>query len=475
MSRPIARIAHDRAWRRVAWAGSVLLLGVVVFWWGGYVAPHLFSLTFPELLPPRDPTLAALNATNEGTIANTVSAATLAGVALLALAAAVVDHRRSARWMAVGGWTVLAVTTAVLAFEELAEFKSGGPISVAEQAQRLGFRWPVLVSPLAAGFVLAVWLFVHKGLRTRSARAPLLLGIACWVLALVHEAIVPGLFAWRARPLEHVLEETLEFSGTLMIGLSAVIALRGGRPPPRPPFGGRWRTALVGSIAAVALLGGVALVFVFRAPLVEALAPYPRVDAFELRLQRREAVVQEILMPAAPVQSLRLFLANCAPGGRAGTVAVHATPFGMPDLVLAEGSVAVPAADCPGWKEIELLPPLTADEGQRLALQVAVDVDPGAELGVGVTKGDRFPDGRLWINGALAWPDQNLEFVAYSAPEPTRSKLLALGRLAISDWRWPVLLLDVGLVLTLITLIPVLLVASVRPLLPGFGRFARTG
>ena len=212
MSRQIARIAHDRAWRRVAWAGSVLLLGVVVFWWGGYVAPHLFSLTFPELLPPRDPTLAALNATNEGTIANTVSAATLAGVALLALAAAVVDHRRSARWMAVGGWTVLAVTTAVLAFEELAEFKSGGPISVAEQAQRLGFRWPVLVSPLAAGFVLAVWLFVHKGLRTRSARAPLLLGIACWVLALVHEAIVPGLFAWRARPLEHVLEETLGWS-----------------------------------------------------------------------------------------------------------------------------------------------------------------------------------------------------------------------------------------------------------------------
>ena len=213
----------------------------------------------------------------------------------------------------------------------------------------------------------------------------------------------------------------------------------------------------------------------FRAPLVEALAPYPRVDAFELRLQRREAVVQEILMPAAPVQSLRLFLANCAPGGRAGTVAVHVTPLGMPDRVLAVGSVAVPAADCPSWKEIELLPPLTADEGQRLALQVAVDVDPGAELGVGVTQGDRYPDGRLWINGALAWPDQNLEFVAYGAPEPTRSKLLALGRLATSDWRWPVLLLDVGLVLTLITLIPVLLVASVRPLRPGFGRFARTG
>ena len=61
------------------------------------------------------------------------------------------------------------------------------------------------------------------------------------------------------------------------------------------------------------------------------------------------------------------------------------------------------------------------------------------------------------------------------APGLVVSKLLALGRLAISDWRWPVLLLDVGLVLTLITLIPVLLVASVRPLLPGFGRFARTG
>ena len=38
--------------RRLAYqAGRLLLLGAVVFWWGGVVLPRLISFSFPELLP----------------------------------------------------------------------------------------------------------------------------------------------------------------------------------------------------------------------------------------------------------------------------------------------------------------------------------------------------------------------------------------------------------------------------------------
>ena len=376
------------------------------------------------------------------------------------------SRRRSAGWIAVGGWAALALTTAALTFDELVEFKRWGPISLVGHAERLGLTWPVLASPLVLAFALTMWIFVRKVLAARPARAPLMLGLACWVFALVHEALDPWVFAGRALAIAYVLEETLEFSGTLLIGLSAAIALRNGRPPPYPLFGGRWRRSLVGSIAAVAVLGGLAVLFLFRAPLVEALAPYTRAGAFGLSLHRQEAMVQEFRMPATPVQSLRLLPANCEPGGRSGTVAVRVTPLETPDRILAEGSVEVPVGDCPRWRDIELLPPVTAAEGEALALQVVADVEPGAELRVGATKGDRYTDGRLWINGALAWPDQNLEFLAYSAPEPTLSKLVAIWRLLTTDPRWLLLATDAAVALTMITFIPVLLVASVRPLQP---------
>ena len=244
MTRPLASIAQDRAPRLSGWAVWLLLLGVVVFWWGGYVATHLFSLAFPAVLPPWDVTLGRLNASNEGTIANTASAATLATMTLLALAAVVVNRHRSAGWIAVGGWAALATLAAALTLEELVEFKRSGAVSVVDEAERLGLTWPVLMGPLVVAFVLAMWIFVRKGLSARAARAPLTLGIACWLFALVQEAIDPWLFAGRARAIGYVIEETLEFSGTLLIGLSAAIALRNGRPPPHPLFGGRWRKSL---------------------------------------------------------------------------------------------------------------------------------------------------------------------------------------------------------------------------------------
>ena len=392
-----------------------------------------------------------------------MSAATLAGVALLALAAAYVNQRRSANWFAVGGWAAIASTTAVLTVEELAEFKRWGPISVVGHAERLGLPWPVLVSPLVAAFVLFIWVFVFKELARHPARTPLTLGIACWVFALVHETIDPWLFAGRARALAYVLEETLEFSGTLLIGLSAALVVQGGRPPPYRLFGDQSRTSIVGSVAAVVLLSGLAVVFLFRPPLVEGLAPYTRAEAFGVSLQRHEALVQEFRMPATPVHSVRLRLANCDPGGPSGTVAVRFTTLDAPDRLLSRGSIQVPAGDCPRWRDIELLPPLTVAESTKLALQVAADIESGSKLRIGATKGDRYPDGRLWINGALAWPDQNLEFVAYGAPQPTRAKLAAIVSLATSDWRWLLLAADVFVALTLITVIPVRLTDAAWP------------
>ena len=471
MSRPTTAMARGSASRLAGWAAWLLLLGVVAFWWGGYVATHLFSLAFPALLPPWDATLGRLDADNEGSIANSVSAATLACVTVLALAAAVVSLRRSAGWIAVAGWAAVALTTAALTVEELAEFKR----TLFGHADRLELPWPVLVSPLVVAFVLAMWVVVRKGLGARAACAPLTLGIACWVFALVQEAIEQWMPTRGAVAMEQVLEETLEFSGTLLIGLSAAIALREGRPPPYPLFGGRWRGSLFGSIAATAVLGGLAVTFLFRAPLVEAQAPYTDVGTFGLSLHRQEAVVQEIRMPATPVQSFRLQLFNCGRSGRAGTIAVRVSNLETPDHVRSEGSVEVPAGDCPRWRDIELLPPLAAAEGQLLALQAVADSEPGADLRVGVSKDDRYTDGRLWINGALAWPDQNLQFVAYSAPEPTRSKLLALWHLATSDGRWLLVVADLAVALTVITLIPILLVASVRPRLRHPGRSRRTG
>ena len=34
------------------WAGRLLLLGAVGFWWGAVVVPNLISLAFPEWLSP---------------------------------------------------------------------------------------------------------------------------------------------------------------------------------------------------------------------------------------------------------------------------------------------------------------------------------------------------------------------------------------------------------------------------------------
>ena len=81
---------------------------------------------------------------------------------------------------------MLAVTAAVLAWEEVSGFhdvRAEGTRALGETVLGAGYHgtlWPVLASPLILAFVLAMAVFVHKGLCDREVRAPLVFGIAAW-------------------------------------------------------------------------------------------------------------------------------------------------------------------------------------------------------------------------------------------------------------------------------------------------------
>ena len=470
-------------WRLAEWTGRIVLLGAVAFWWGAIVVPRLVSLTFPELLPP-DAIPRDLDPDNEGSLANAVSGISLLVTALLALANAIVSYRGARRlfdrprtedWIAAAGWTALAVTAAYLAWEEVSEFHTEGARALGETMLGAAYRstlWPVVFSPLIAAFVLAMAVFVGKGLPStrsgREVRALLILGLAAWLLAVAQEL---G-HTVRASLLTRLLEEALEFGGTLVIGLSAAMALRGAASA-SGIFGDRgrfrftvWRMAAVAIVACVAALGVVAS-DLYRAPLADARAR-THVGAFHLLLPDsavgEHSVVQELGALPAPLARIDLRVANHDPEGRPGTLiwrVMEADGRGS-GRILREGRVEVAAAEQLMRERIDF-PPLVEAEGRPLALQLVAELGPGGRLRIGATKTNRYEDGRLWVNGAPAWPDQNIEFAAYMAAEPTRAKLRNMWSTFASDWRWPALAVDGIIGMTLITFIPALLVTAALP------------
>ena len=450
------------------WAGRLLLLAAVLFWWGGVVVPNLVSLAFPAWLPPESiPRDLNPDIDLEGRLANRVSAAALLVLAGLALVSAEANRRRFEGWPAVAGWMVLAGTAAFLFWEETTDFHATQLPGLARSVfgddvfSRTGtFIWVLLAIPLIAGFLLAMAGFYFRGLRERYARRPLALGLAAWMLAILCEGMTPALIKGRAYALMVVLEETLEFGGTLLLALSAVAAWS-----QRDVLGGvfhgrRLGVPVVVSAAAVVVVGGLFAALVFRTPLVDVRETGGHIN-YWVSLADGQSVAQEFPMPGSPIAGASLRLANRDPDGRPGAAVwqVLEAPRGISGDVLRHGRVEAPAGDLPVWVDVDI-PLLTTSEGTRLLLQVAAENGPGAALRVGMVKGDRYADGRLWVNGELTWPDQDLEFVAHGAVEPTRGKLGSIWHLMTSEWRWAALGAKAFVALVLVTLIPVLLVTG---------------
>lgn len=467
--RPIATNLLDR-WH-VVWAGRLLLLGLVAFWWGGYVIPHLFSLVFPELLPI-SALPAHLDPDWEGAVANKVSAAAFALVALLALINNILSRLQAGGLIVAGGWAVLAVTGAFLAWAEITDAHNealGIGKVLFGPGNEYHVPWPVLLAPLIIAFMVAMAVFVRRGLRTPAIRTLFTFGLIAWLLAPLYDAWFESIFHYQEpdtrMQLGALLEETLEFGGTLLIGCGAAIALWGftGSRPLSGVFVRRWRWSLIGSLATVAVLGGLVIAFVFHPPLVDAHTP-THIGTFQVTLSDRGAVTQELHVPAGVLEKISLRLANRDPGGNAGTVIWRVMEGGRWGDILREGRLDVAARDGLSWESIFFVPPMIIGaEGQRMALQLEAALDQRASLHIGATKLDRYEDGRLWVNEAQAWRDQDLEFVAYAAPELTRNKLRAIWHLLTSDWRWPALMANLAFELTIITLIPVLLIGTVLP------------
>ncbi|MCY3784409.1 MAG: hypothetical protein OXG79_11575 [Chloroflexi bacterium] len=460
------RRSNRQAAVRVAeWIGRILLVAVVGLWWGGHVGPQLFSLAFPSLLPsdnllrPLDPEL------DEG-FANAASAATLLIVALLAAANTAVGWRRGSGRVAVGGWFLLAALVAVVAVSELSDTHNDVQADVLRNVFGVEGRpadWAriALMSPLLAAFALAMWLFVRRGLGASPARVPIVLGAAAWLLSVAYDATQHILLTGQDHVLGSIIEEMLEICGALLIGLGAAMSLRADaalRTRSHARYV-RWRAQLIGSFVAVVGLGALAVVFTYRVLLIDVGAT-PDLHALDLRLYAQETVAQELRMPANAIGRIDLRLAQRDPDGGTGTAAVRIASPEHPERTLAVGSVEIPSGVRTHWRSIDLLPPLTEPEGRRLRVTVIADIDSNAELWVGVAKSNWYADGGFWINGEPAAPHQDLEFVAYGAAEPTRSKVRAIWESFTSGWRWPATLARVVVGLTLITFFPVVLVTA---------------
>ncbi|MDE2902400.1 MAG: hypothetical protein OXP73_05160 [Chloroflexota bacterium] len=453
------------------WLGRLALLGAVSFWWGAVVAPNLISLAFPEWLSP-DAIPRDLNPDIdwEGRLANRVSAAALLVLAVAALVSAAVNRRRGGGRLAMGGWLVLSVTAMVLFWEETSDFHATALPGMARRVFGEGlvseagtFVWVLLALPLIAGFVLVMTGFYVRGLRTRAVRWPFALGLAAWVLALVCEAATPAVIKGRAYALMVVLEETLEVGGTLLLTLSAV-AVWSRREAIHEVISARGlKVAAIGSASAVVVLGGLFAALVFRVPLADGRVTGGHAE-YWVSLADGQSLAQDFPMPAAPIAGVSLRLANRDSESRPGVAVwqLMDSPAGSSGDVLRQGHVEAPAGDLPVWVDVDFAV-LTAAEGRRLLLQVAAENEPGSALRVGMVQGNRYADGRLWVNGTLTWPDQDLEFVAHGAAEPTRSKLGSLWHLVSSDWRWSALATKALIALVLVTLIPVFLVCAIWP------------
>ena len=452
------RIVSAQTKTTAGWAGRLLLSGAVVLWWGGVVGTGLLSLAFPAWRGLQDAWL-HIDPDAEGTLANWISAAALFSVAATACATAVVQRRRGSGWIIVGGWSVLALTAVGLGIEELASFKVV-PASAAKEFFGRALMWPVFMSPLAAAFLLAMAVFLRSDRQSREVRAVLALGMVAWSLVLLYEVATETLFVGVMAGLGTLLEETLEFGGTLLVGLGAGIVLRGTdcrllRRRIVVPLA-------IGSLAVSALVGvGLSLGPEVRTTLVDTRIDHGEGGGFFVALHDEMSLVQELRMPEAPIGQLDIRLDSRDTPNGMSRVTWRIIDGGFTGEFLREGVLEAARFDHLAWHSITLDPPLRAAEGRRLGLQLVADAADGGHLRVGATKTSGYADARLWVNGERTGADQSLEFVAYGAPEPISSKAQSVLGLLASDWHWRAAVASMAVGLALTILIPGVVVVGV--------------
>lgn len=449
---------HSIQWTlQKGWRPFVLI--AVAFWWGGVFILNLVNLIFPEVLP--DSALTPhLRPDSEGTLVNSISAGTLIVAALFALINAAVNRSKS---VVTAGWGVVGVTCIYLAWEELSDFHVAGvvPIRRAIFNDDIYFTsgvylWVLIASPLILSFLLSMAVFVRWGLSVPVIRTLFVMSLTAWIMALILEASYPFLFLNKADDLPILIEESLEFGGSLLIVLAAsnVFQQSGTCPAVSRFFRPRLLFAL--SVIVVCVFGSVAVAFVYRVPVVDARAS-THIDSFHIELQDGESLAQELYMPRVPVGRFMMRVVNDDPKDRVAILQLRVKDIEHSESILREGQAEVPPSRSPQWISIDV-PSLSAPEGRLLAMQAVAELPPGGTLRIVGTKTNKHVRGQLLVNGLSTWPDQDIEYQVYGSSEPTLRKLEGLAHTFLSDWRWAALSAVLILSLAFTVFVPAMLV-----------------
>ncbi|MCY3815327.1 MAG: hypothetical protein OXG59_03440 [Gammaproteobacteria bacterium] len=432
------------------WAAA--LIAVIAFWWGAYVAPQLVSIAFPGVLPT-DRIPAWLDAEENDTLTNSLSAALLAVAAALLAANAGRAFRASASRIGTTGWAILAGVTLLVCIAELTEAHIAAPEAlgyVVFGRQALLPSWPILLAPLIAAFVALMVLFMWRVDHPQSVRRWLGLGFGLWIMVLAHEVIQPYALLRFGSSLPRVLEETLEISGTMCLIVASVATHKGATPAPR------WRNPFVRSALLVAGLSAIAVAYLYHAPVFDTRA-HSAPGTFQIMLQDQGSITQELGGPRFPTDRIDVRMATRDPNGTSTTVAWR---IRSDDTPIREGHVQVKSQPQHLSMYQLIFAPLIQTADQDLSLQLVAEVSEGAHLHIGATKLNSDDGLRLWTNGDIQPPGHRIDFVVFSTPEPTQAKLAALWHAVSGDWRYPVTMLYFAVSLVLLAFTPLVLVRS---------------
>ncbi len=421
------------------------------------VAVDLVITFEPDALPAAIRT--TLDPSVEGGIANALSAALLALLALVGLvhAARSVSAPRAGVWSRVG-WPALALIGAFLAFDELTDFhlRAVSEPYLSGIGPDLGFLsgyyvWVGLAAPFALLTALGFVLFISREFADRPAwRTAALTAGLLWVTALAHEAMAERIFASTAPAFENLLEEGAELIGTA--GLVSVFVTALLARPRASSARVAWRRSgliALGTVFAAALLAAVWAFLRAEVPLnswgptAVWMGPFPA----------GTGATQTFRWPDAPVARVDLRVAYQSLGTAPGELDLRV--LDAASTPLREVRTAVPTGAELRERSIRFAA-LDRPAGQSAILQVsAAPAAPGA-FTFAVTDDDLQRDGALFANGEGTPTGQDLNYRLYTPRDPIRAKLAALGSLLRREPVYLAILIDALAVLAVGTLTTVL-------------------